>query len=62
MQEMARYDSRIVVQWNTNAYANESVLIKWILEQLVPALPDGPRFLTLDVAKFHKTDAVLDTL
>lgn len=60
--EMARYDPRVIVQWNPNAYANESVLITWILEQLVPALPEGPRLLALDVAKFHKTDAVLDTL
>ena len=31
---------------------------------LVPAFPSpaGPRLLALDVAKFHKTDAVLDTL
>jgi hypothetical protein len=29
---------------------------------LVPVLPEGPRLLALDLAKFHYTDAVLDTL
>lgn len=60
--EVARYDPRVAVQFNPNAYANESVLVNWITDMLVPALPAGPRLLALDVAKFHKTDAVLDTL
>lgn len=60
--EIARYDPRVLVQFNPNAYANESVLVNWIIDMLVPALPSGPRLLALDVAKFHKTDAVLDTL
>ena len=60
--EIAQYDPRVVVQFNPNAYANKSVLVNWITDMLVPALPSGPRLLALDVAKFHKTDAVLDTL
>ena len=60
--ELARYDPRVAVQFNPNAYANESVLVNWITDMLVPALPTGPRLLALDVAKFHKTNAVLDTL
>lgn len=61
--EHARYDPRIAVQFNPNAYANESVLVDWITSMLVPALPAGrPSMLALDVAKFHKTAKVLDTL
>lgn len=60
--ELARYDPRVAVQFNPNAYTNESVLVNWITNMLVPAFPAGPRMLALDVAKFHKTDAVLDTL
>ena len=60
--EMKRYDPRVLVKFNPNAYANESVLVDWITDMLAPVLPAGPRLLALDVAKFHKTDSVLDTL
>jgi len=60
--EMARYDPRVSVRWNESAYANASILIDWIKEMLVPALPPGPRMLVLDVAKFHSTAEVLNTL
>lgn len=60
--EYARYDPRVAVLFNPNAYANETILVNWITDMLVPALPTGPRLLALDVAKFHKTNAVLDTL
>jgi hypothetical protein len=60
--ELARYDPQVAVQFNPNAYANESALVSWITDMLVPAFPSSPRLLALDVAKFHKTDAVLDTV
>jgi len=61
--EIARYDPRIAVYFNPNAYANETVLLHWINNLLVPALPvSRPSMLALDVAKFHKTDTILNAL
>jgi len=59
---MGRYDTRVAIRWNESAYANAGLLVNWIEELLVPALPSGPRLLALDVAKFHSTDEVLTTL
>ena len=59
---MARYDPRVAIRWNESAYANAGLLVNWIQEFLVHALPSGPRLLTLDVARFHSTDEVLTTL
>ena len=61
-EEMARYDARVDIRWNESAYSNSALLVEWIKEVLVPALPPGPRLLALDVAKFHSTDEVLHTL
>lgn len=61
-EEMARYDPRVAIRWNESAYSNADLLVNWIEEYLVPALPPGPRLLALDVAKFHSTDEVLTTL
>lgn len=60
--EIARYDSRVAIKWNESAYANAGLLVEWIEELLVPALPPGPRLLALDVVKFHSTENVLHTL
>lgn len=59
---MARYDDRVEICWNETAYAISDLLIDWINNLVVPALPPGPRLLALDVAKFHSTEAVLTTL
>ncbi|RPA99329.1 hypothetical protein L873DRAFT_1767828 [Choiromyces venosus 120613-1] len=59
---MARYDNRVEVCWNETAYANSDLLIDWINNLLVPALPPGPCLLALDIAKFHSTKSVLATL
>jgi len=61
-KEMARYDLRVEVCWNENAYTNSNLLVDWINQILVPVLPPGPRLQALDVAKFHSTDEVLFTL
>ena len=61
-EEMARYDQRVEVHWNENAYANSHLLVDWINQMLVPVLPPGPRLLALDVVKFHSTQEVLSTL
>jgi len=61
-QEEARYDIRVAVHWNETAYANSDLLIDWIENLLVPALPPGSRLLALDVAKFHSMEGVLSTL
>jgi len=62
VEEMGRYDGRVEVRWNETAYANSDLLVDWINNLLVPALPSGPRLLALDVAKFHSTERVLSTL
>jgi len=62
IDEMSQYDTRVIVHWNETAYANADLLIEWITDYLVPVLPSGPRLLALDVAKFHCTDSVLQTL
>jgi len=59
---MGRYDPRVAVRWNPSACVNASILVDWINDMLVPALPLGPRLLVLDVAKFHSTAKVLNTL
>jgi len=58
-EEMARYDSRVNIYWNENAYMNSDHLIHWTNNYLIPSMPSGPRLLALDVAKFHYTPAVL---
>ncbi|RPB05885.1 hypothetical protein L873DRAFT_1884151 [Choiromyces venosus 120613-1] len=50
-----------MVQFNPNAYENESVIVNWITDMLVPALDLSSRILALDVVKFHKTNIVFDT-
>ena len=51
----AWYDPRVTVQFNPNAYANETVIVDWITNMLVPALPAGrPSMLALNVTKFHR--------
>jgi len=62
LAEYRRYDPRVQVIFNPNAYANEAVLVDRITNMLVPNLPPGPRLLAIDVAKFHKTKLVLSTL
>jgi len=61
-EEMVRYDPRVAIRWNESVYSNAGLLVNWIEEYLVPALPSGPRLLALDVAKFHSTEEVLTTL
>ena len=52
----------MAIRWNESAYSNAGLLVNWIEEYLIPALPSGPRLLALDVAKFHSTEEVLITL
>lgn len=61
-EEMSHYDSRVIVRWNETAYANATLLIEWITSFLVPVMPSGPKLLALDIAKFHCTEPVLQTL
>ena len=61
-EETLRYNKDVSVLWNETAYANSDLLVNWINNMLVPALPPGPRLLALDVAKFHSTEEVLTTL
>ena len=41
-EEMARYDQRLEVRWNENAYTNSHLLVDWINQMLVPVVPPGP--------------------
>ena len=61
-EEMSQYNERVIVRWNETAYANADLIVEWITDYLAPALPPGPRLLALDIAKFHCTNSVLQTL
>ena len=58
---MVRYDPRVAIRWNESVYSNAGLLVNWIEEYVVPAVPSSPRLLALDVAKFHSTAEVLTT-
>lgn len=53
----AAYHPGVVVQFNKEAYNNEDLFLSWIDQQLKPIL-EGDTMLVMDVASFHKTDAL----
>jgi hypothetical protein len=55
--ERAAYHPGVVVKFNKEAYNNEDLFLSWIDQQLQPIL-EGDTMLIMDVASFHKTDAV----
>jgi len=60
--ERRLHDNRVIVKFNTTAYANSTNMLEWLDEQLVPALSNQPFFLLIDLFAAHKTQEVLDTL
>ena len=60
--ERRLHDNRVIVKFNTTAYANSSNMLEWLDEQLVPVLGDQPSLLVMDLFGAHKTEEVLDTL
>jgi hypothetical protein len=60
--EQHLYDPRVTVEFNATAYNNGELFQRWIDEELVPCVDNGPSLLTMDHAKFHKTDSVLKAL
>lgn len=42
-EERKRYDNRVVVWFNEKGYANESIMLKWFVTYLIPALNNDER-------------------
>lgn len=71
-EERKKYDPHVIVWFNQKGYANEKIMVKWIVTHLIPALnhdkqcaingQPNPSLISLDAAKFHKTQAVLNCL
>jgi hypothetical protein len=68
LTEYKQYDSRVVVAFNTKAYANTDTMLQWIKMQFshLSAFPfrsweehHKPRLLTLDVFKGQLNDEIL---
>lgn len=52
---------RIIVKFNSKAYANEENFLDWLEEQFVPILNSQLNLLVLDLFSVHRTQGVLDT-
>ena len=62
MAERQLYDNRVVVKFNSEAYANSANIVEWLDQQLIPVLNNEPTLLALDMFSGHQTEEVLDTL
>lgn len=60
--EIDLYAPDVTVSFNPTAYNNEDLLLRWISEELDPILQQKEHLLVMDVAAFHKTEAVLTAL
>ncbi|KFA79687.1 hypothetical protein S40288_10060 [Stachybotrys chartarum IBT 40288] len=56
------YSPDVTVEFNETAYNNEVLFQRWIEEELVPLAGQKDYLLVMDVASFHKTPAILDSL
>ncbi|KAJ0129359.1 ER degradation-enhancing alpha-mannosidase-like protein 1 [Fusarium oxysporum f. sp. albedinis] len=53
------YHPGVTVEFNPTAYNNEKLVLKWLNEEVIPCKKPYREFmLIMDVASFHKTDAV----
>jgi len=60
--EKERYDQRVVVKFNSKAYANSTCIVEWLDNQVIPVLDGHPTLMALDMFGSHKTEEVLDTM
>jgi len=56
------YNPRVVVKFNTKAYANSTTIVEWLDDQVIPVLEGRPTLMALDMFGSHKTEKVLDTM
>ncbi|KAI8710700.1 DDE-1 domain-containing protein [Fusarium sp. LHS14.1] len=57
------YHPGVTVEFNPTAYNNEKLFLKWLNEEVIPCKRPYREFmLVMDVASFHKTDAVTTLL
>lgn len=59
--EQVRYDKRVTVRFQPNAWCDENVMGFWIRQCWKPVC-SGPMHLVMDVHKAQKTDAIQDLL
>ena len=58
---IVRYDTRVQVCFQDNAWCDEQIMRKWIMQQWMPAC-SGHMLLALDVHKAQATEAIQDCL
>lgn len=61
-KEQHLWDQRVTVEFNDTAYNNGELFVKWIDDELIPALGQRESLLVMDHASFHKTDEGLDKM
>jgi hypothetical protein len=57
-REALRYDTRVVVSFNSKAYATTTTILRWLLKQLLPKLGGLPSLLIMDLLRSHRTKPV----
>ena len=60
-QEKLKYDKRVSVCFQENAWCDEAVMIRWVKHQWKPCV-EGPTMLCLDQHKAQKTPSIEDLL
>ena len=49
LTEMELYDPRVIVKFNSKAYANSENLLQWLNEQVIPVLENEPSLMLVDL-------------
>jgi len=57
-RETLRYDTRVVVSFNSKAYATTATILRWLLKQLLPELGGLPSLLIMDLLRSHRAKPV----
>jgi len=57
-REALRYDTRVVVVFNSKAYATTTTILHWLSKQLLPELVGLPTLLIMDLLRSYKTKPV----
>jgi len=57
-RETLRYDTRVVVSFNSKAYVTTATILHWLLKQLLPELGGLPSLLIMDLLRSHRTKPV----
>lgn len=60
--ELEQYHPGVVVEFNETAYMNDSLMVRYLEQWVIPALQGLSSLLSMDLCQSHKTPAVLDLL